>query len=73
MLVVTSSIMTTVKRAVSLKVTDVSFFGTLSFLTTTSLSFQSSHQSGFVISVAGVKTNVVWALAIWRNQRDLSQ
>lgn len=35
-------------HAVSLKVTDVNFFGTWSFLTTTSLSFQNSHQSDIV-------------------------
>lgn len=60
-------------HAVSLKVTDVNFFGTRSFLTTTSLSFQSSHQSDFVCDLRLESRRVVWALAILRNRSGWSR
>lgn len=50
------------------KVTDVNIFGTWSLFTTTSLSFQSSRHSDFVLSVAGGENGVVRGLAILGSQ-----
>lgn len=56
------------RQTASRKVTDVNIFGTWSLFTTTSLSFQSSRHSDFVLSVAGGETGVVRGLAILGSQ-----